>query len=201
MKKVITYVDIVLYASLVTMDDCIGEHSINDISSDDNLVSQEKLSVTLNDFEGKHSGNNMYENVGLVSQNNFFENSDYFDEAYEGDYCVSLYSALAVQNHSSNDEWFVDSGATKHMKNVDHEMQNIKNPSIKQVKAANGEKIDITHTGDLKCKINSDLNFMLRDVQYIPKLCVNLLSVSQMIKNGCTVTFDADGCKIFSKEK
>lgn len=143
----------------------------------------------------------MSTNIDVVSQNNSSVNSENYDEVYESENVVNFYSALAAQNHNNVEDWFIDSGATKHMTNVDHDMQNVKKPSIKQVKAANGEKIDIIRTGDLKCKINNNSNFILRDVQYIPKMCVNLLSVSQMVKNGCTVIFNVDGCRTFSKER
>lgn len=126
----------------------------------------------------------------LISQDNFSADSD----------DTVLYSALAAQNDHHDDEWFIDSGATKHMTKVAHNMQNVKQPSVKQVKAANGEKIDILKTGDIKCTVNES-NLTLRDVQYIPKLCVNLLSVSQIVMNGNTVIFDMDGCRILSKDK
>lgn len=110
--------------------------------------------------------------------------------------CV-LYIAFSTNNHVDK-EWYVDSGATRHMTHIDFNLENIRKPLVKQVKAASGEKIDIHRTGNLKCEIDG-ANVELRDVQYIPGLCVNLLSVSQIVKNGCTVIFNADGCKIFSK--
>lgn len=164
--------DIVLFTSLVTVNDYDSERSENIISVNDELVSQKNRSV--------------------IPKN--------IVEECETDVSVSLY-ALAAQEENDSDEWYVDSGATKHMTNIDHEMHNVKQPPIKQVRAANGEKMDIQRTGDLKCKINNNPSFVLSEVQYIPKLCVNLLSVSQMVKHGCSVIFDANGCEIFSKEK
>lgn len=114
--------------------------------------------------------------------------------------CV-LYSALATSNHSDQ-EWYIDSGATRHMTNIDMEMENRREPIIREVKVANNERVKINHVGDVKCKINDGENFLtLKEVQYIPDLCVNLLSVSQMVKNGNTVIFDINGCKILNKEK
>lgn len=112
----------------------------------------------------------------------------------------AMYSALATAN-DNDDTWFADSGATKHMMRVNHNLSDKKKPVIKEVKAANGEKVKIEHVGDLKCTINdSDTCVTLKDVQYIPNLCVNLLSVSQMAKNGCVIIFDINGCRIY-KEK
>lgn len=137
--------------------------------------------------------------TSLVSESERSE-LDNSGEACESDNAVALYSALAIRD-KGDDEWFVDSGATKHMTNVDHEMQNVKKPSVKQVKAANGERMDIERTGDLKCQINNNSNFVLSDVQYIPKISVNLLSVSQMVKRGCTVVFDVNGCRILQEKQ
>lgn len=114
---------------------------------------------------------------------------------------VVLYSALATKDDNGDGDWFVDSGATKHMTNIDRGLTNKKKPTIKQVKAANGETIEIKNVGDLKCNIDGESNFTLRDVQFIPKLCVNLLSVSQMVMNGHTVIFDKNGCRILSEDK
>ncbi|XP_055307486.1 uncharacterized protein LOC129571695 [Sitodiplosis mosellana] len=110
---------------------------------------------------------------------------------------VVLYSALATKTQN-DDEWFADSGASKHMTHVDFQLENIKRPSISEVKVANNERLKINHVGDLKCMIGdrSERDITLKDVHYIPKLCVNLLSVSQMVKNKCTVIFDINGVRI-----
>lgn len=107
-----------------------------------------------------------------------------------------LYSAFATSKN--DDDWFADSGASKHMTHVNFQLENIKRPGISEVKVANNERLKINHVGDLKCTIgdHSERGVTLKDVHYIPKLCVNLLSVSQMVKNGCTVIFDIDGVKI-----
>lgn len=40
---------------------------------------------------------------------------------------------------------------------------------------------------------------MVDNVLYVPELATNLLSVSQIIMNGCQVQFDKEGCRIFNK--
>lgn len=112
--------------------------------------------------------------------------------------CV-LYSAL-VTNSQIEDEWYVDSGATKHMTHMNVNMENIRDPIVREVKVANNDRLKINHVGDIKCKSDDHSNILtLKDVQFIPDICVNLLSVSQMVKNGCSVLFDINGCKIFEK--
>lgn len=148
----------------------------------------------------------LYTSCVLVSDDKFDDIGSDVDSIKQDDceeVCVvgedAVFSSALVAKGNNENEWYVDSGATKHMTNIDFVMQNAKQPLVKQVKAANGEKMNIERTGDIKCKISNNSVFVLSDVQYIPKLCVNLLSVSQMVRNGCSVTFNADGCKIFSK--
>lgn len=72
------------------------------------------------------------------------------NQVHESDNVVALYNALSTQDRN-DDEWYVDSGATKHMTNVDHDMKNIKEPSIKRVKAANGGEMEIKRTSETWC--------------------------------------------------
>lgn len=113
--------------------------------------------------------------------------------------CV-LYSAF-VTREESDGEWLADSGATKHMAHDNLNLENVKKPTISEVKVANNERVKIKHVGDLKCTIGKSSSVVvLKDVQYIPDLCVNLLSVSQLVKNECVVIFDIKGCKIYKKD-
>lgn len=156
-----------------------------DLENDDNSEHSESVSVD----------SAMCKDISLLKSDN--------SDISENSYIVSedaVSSSVLVAKSENDNEWFVDSGATKHMTHVDCEMLNVKDPPIKHVKAANGEKMNIVRTGDIKCNINNRSVFVLSDVQYIPKLCVNLLSVSQMVRNGCQVTFNADGCKIYSSD-
>lgn len=41
----------------------------------------------------------------------------------------------------------------------------------------------------------------INKVHYVPNICANLLSVSQMVKNNKTVLFTKDGCKILDSKE
>lgn len=115
--------------------------------------------------------------------------------------CV-LYSAFSASKMVN--EWFIDSGATRHMTHINVEMENKRKPFIPEVKVANDHRLKISHVGEVKCKFdkkNSEKNVTLKNVQYIPDLCVNLLSVSQMVKIGNTVVFNNDGCIIYNEKR
>lgn len=43
----------------------------------------------------------------------------------------------------------------------------------------------------------SSMQTNVKDVLYVPGLCTNLLSISQLIQNENSIKFDANGCDIF----
>lgn len=76
-------------------------------------------------------------------------------------------------------------------------MDNIRKPIVDKVTIANDEKLKVNHVGDIRCKIGENGNkITLSGVHYIPKISVNLLSVSQIVKSGFTVVFDINGVQI-----
>uniref|UniRef100_A0A146LH62 Retrovirus-related Pol polyprotein from transposon TNT 1-94 n=3 Tax=Lygus hesperus TaxID=30085 RepID=A0A146LH62_LYGHE len=54
--------------------------------------------------------------------------------------------------------------------------------------------------GDVKVNIDGQIRTISR-VTLVPEISASLLSVSQMVKNGLTVTFDSSGCRIFLQEE
>lgn len=141
-----------------------------------------------------------FEDGNRVNHDERFFNANFDLDNCSSESSMVLYSALAAD--VKNDDWYVDSGATRHMSHLKLELENVKDSTVKRVTVANNDKLKIDHIGDLKCKIGEHLNSVtLKDVHYIPNLCVNLLSVSQMVKNGSTVVFDIDGVRIYGKNK
>jgi len=61
--------------------------------------------------------------------------------------------------------------------------------------------MNITGTGSYKAKpscSNDEIPFC--DVQVLPDLSVNLLSVNQIVRKGYIVVFNNDGCKVIDKD-
>lgn len=179
--------------------DCGGPHFRNKCPSKNKEKSEKGECVlfsALGDLDTDKNSDKK-ECVNVVSHDVF----NNLDREVENDEPASsenvLYSAYAI-NCKEDDTWFADSGATKHMTYMNLSLKNIKKPAVSDVTVANNEKLKIDHVGDLKCRIGekSTKDITLSEVHYIPKLCVNLLSVSQMVKNGCTVIFDKTGVRI-----
>lgn len=93
-------------------------------------------------------------------------------------------------------EWYIDSGATRHMTPYDDLIDNKKSESDK-ITAANGAKIDVTGIGKGKMTFG-DGYVSVKNVMHVPDLAVNLLSVSQIVKGGNSVLFNSDGCTVYN---
>lgn len=115
--------------------------------------------------------------------------------------CVNLICLSAIQ-HSNNEEWIIDSGASRPMTNRKDWMAN-KKPINESVTIANDSKLNVKEIGDVELKLkvgNSPVNVMIEDVLYVPELFTNLISVSKLVKKGLTVIFDESGCRIINKQ-
>lgn len=117
---------------------------------------------------------------------------------------IVLFSSFMAQN-SSNSDWFIDSGATAHMTWCESILENKSSPRVKKVTVANNQTLMIDSVGDVKQSVIKEQclgEVTLKDVQFIPGICVNLLSVSKIVKNSDReVRFDKTGCKILDKNK
>lgn len=112
-----------------------------------------------------------------------------------------LYSAFFAE---SSVNWYFDSGATAHMSNKNDNLMNQRDPIKKEITVANNDKISVNCAGDISqtVEIGDGTNeLLIKNVQYVPKLCVNLLSVSQMVKKGNTVVFNENGCYVYNKDE
>lgn len=102
-------------------------------------------------------------------------------------------------------EWYVDSGASLHMTNISDGMYDIRAPPIQCIMVANNTSVTVEKMGninlDLLSKDGNINHIQVRDILYVPQLSTNLLSVSQLAKNGCQVIFNKTGCEIYNKQK
>lgn len=119
---------------------------------------------------------------------------------------IALYSAFMTRHSVSNKstDWYIDSGATAHMTNNGAILFDKEKMQNANVKVANNEKLKIECSGNVKQRIDNCGKIgeiTLENVQYIPEICENLLSVSQIVKKNNEVLFNRDGVKIFDSTK
>lgn len=82
-------------------------------------------------------------------------------------------------------------------------MQKIRDGEGKEVICANNSKIKVNCVGDVTQQVyteNGQNSILMKNVQFVPDLCVNLMSVAQIVKNFNTVLFTINGCFIKNKE-
>lgn len=111
-----------------------------------------------------------------------------------------LFSALMAND--SLDTWFVDSGATSHMTRNETHMDNVREMSSERsITVADNSKIKVKATGDVLKNVKTldgENKIIIKNCQYVPDLCTNLLSVAQMVLNDNTVVFTKKGCVIYN---
>lgn len=96
--------------------------------------------------------------------------------------------------------WYFDSGASSHFTKTEDFLENSCQCGGK-VLAANKGSMSVIAKGTVKiypecCPEDSPIE--MHDVQVIPELSVNLISVNQIVKRGHTVTFNVDGVEVIN---
>lgn len=108
------------------------------------------------------------------------------------------YSLLSHDSRTA--DWYVDSGATAHM-TQNKQLISSEKPTIgKNIIVANNKTIPVVSTGTAKLSLSTGYDAVL-NVDYVPELCVNLLSVREMTKNGNKVVFKENYCRIFDNKE
>ena len=102
-----------------------------------------------------------------------------------------------VKMETKRSSWYIDSGCTSHMTGDKTKLSNLKNFNGGSVKFGNNVNAKIVGKGHVILnggKISCD------NVLYVDGLKHDLLSVSQLCKDGHKVTFSEKGCIIRSVE-
>lgn len=110
-------------------------------------------------------------------------------------------TVLSTIGKCDDNDWYFDSGATMHM-TMNQRMLVNQTPSNGTVTAADGVGMKVKAVG-MSSFVTADgngTNLPVHNVQLIPELTANLLSVSQIVKKGHTVTFDKMGCVVSNNQ-
>ena len=109
----------------------------------------------------------------------------------------NAFSVVFLNGKYSKSEWYIDSGASAHM-TVNKNWINNANytPSLSEIIVANDMKVPVMCSGDVEITTDCNYDITVKDVLCVPSLTTNLLSVSELIKNGNSVVFKASHCYI-----
>lgn len=116
----------------------------------------------------------------------------------------SGYVAVLSATTKNDDGWYIDSGASMHMTMKQNWLYDEVPPPIKCIKIADDKMLPVESCGKIDLNIvgkdGRRQTIQVKNVLYVPELATNLLSVSQIIKNGSSVQFTNNGCKIFNNK-
>ena len=117
--------------------------------------------------------------------------------AVENEQDNKLFMACINTNHKPSDLWFVDSGCSNHMTGTKSLFQELDETQKIKVQLGNNQEMQVEGKGAVG--INTGQGKVLNNVQFVPDLGYNLLSVGQLMVGGCSVLFDNNACVIKNK--
>lgn len=116
----------------------------------------------------------------------------------------NAFSAAFLNGKFSNNDWYVDSGASVHLTAHESWLKNMTvQPDLQEIMVANKTKVPVKCKGDVDVITlvgSKKFDVTIRNVLCVPQLTTNLLSVSQLIKNGNSVQFSTNGCRIYNRQ-
>lgn len=96
--------------------------------------------------------------------------------------------------------WFVDSGCSNHMSGMKTLFKELDECKKSEVRIGDNKLMRVDGKGTISIKTTSGNVKILNDVQYVPNLAHNLLSVGQLLDSGYSVVFDNGVCSIHDKK-
>ena len=111
-----------------------------------------------------------------------------------------LFIAHSSTGATSDDVWFVDSGCSNHTSGTKSLFRELDESQKSEVKILNGTSITVEGRGTVVVITSHSSVKLIHDMQYIPCLAYNLLSVGQLLESGFSVLFDDSSCIIRDKK-
>ena len=104
---------------------------------------------------------------------------------------MALASNAALTN--CQDPWLADSGTSNHLiANLNNLFVQSQYKGLEHITIGNGQALPINHIGNASLSTKYH-KFLLKDVLYVPRIAMNLLSVHKFcLHNNCSCHFDAN---------
>lgn len=132
---------------------------------------------------------------GICKKTNHVDKDCYFRNKTNGERSTQKVSFLTQGELDDKIQFLLDSGATSHMVNKKNLIKNLKENVTEIITAKQGEKMEALGSGQLETQ-----ECILEDVDYVPDLTKNLLSVSKMTKNGAEVVFKNETVTVYKNK-
>lgn len=134
-------------------------------------------------------------NLAITGSQNWLSCDDASDEPV----------TFMAYNSTVDDGWYLDSGATRHMSHARGCLSKLSSGYRTKIYMADGSSIEEEGIGQalLKCVNNDGEEQVVRvdNLLFVPGLKANLLSISQLLKNGLEVKFERNGATILKNGK
>lgn len=115
---------------------------------------------------------------------------------------TNAFSAVFLNGNYSKTDWYIDSGASTHLTANESWVINPCYDQTEEIVVANNNKLKVLCTGEVNIVTMADdceYDVPIKGILCIPDLTTNLLSVSQLMKNGNKVVFAENGCSVYNK--
>ncbi|KAJ8616030.1 hypothetical protein MRB53_035402 [Persea americana] len=127
------------------------------------------------------------------------------EEGDEGEHIDGEEKLFMAQNEKNEEThqshvWFIDSGYSNHMTGCKSLFSFLDESDKQKVRLGNGCMLYVEGRGTVKLEISPGIFKFLHNVQYVPALGFNLISVGQLMQNGYLVLFDNGECCIREKK-
>ena len=106
-----------------------------------------------------------------------------------------MIASLAAQGDSSN-AWYIDLGASQNLSHYKNIFSSLEATRGAKTFLGDDSSHDIEGVGTISMKGNDGKNLEITNVNFVPRLDKNLLSVSQIYQHGYKVEFYSDKCLI-----
>lgn len=104
------------------------------------------------------------------------------------------------KNEEANEVWLIDSGCSNHMTGQRNLFKDLDENQKQFVKLGDNKEIKVEGRGTVALETHEGQVKLLHNVQFVPNLAHNLLSVGQLLSCGYSVTFDNTACLIIDKK-
>lgn len=112
---------------------------------------------------------------------------------------TNAFNVVFLSGNFCKSDWYIDSGASMHMTVNQSWIQNAScSSSLPEIIVANKTKVPVSCVGDVEITSSYDYQITVKNVLCVPNLTTNLLSVSELIKNGNNVIFESNRCLIYN---
>ncbi|XP_074266058.1 uncharacterized protein LOC141588518 [Silene latifolia] len=124
-----------------------------------------------------------------------------FSEQIEEDESRLFMAYSKIQSSlDSDDIWFLDSGCSNHMSGTKSLFKTLDESKKGDVRLGDNKKMHVEGNGNIVIQTLEDGAKILSNVQFVPGLAHNLLSIGQLMNNGYKIIFDDDMCAVIDKK-